>query len=133
MDAYIFTLESFLKITEVAQIIGQLFSNVGKCYGLILTKMGWAAFWAIFFSNASGHPHGECHLYQLSIKLFAFPEKRSQSEKNADFPKNYLSHNKYSAAVQKMLFAFLQTSRFFSKMNKKVVFTSLCAEKESKF
>jgi hypothetical protein len=27
-------------------------------YAIILTNMGWATFWAIFFTNLSGHSHG---------------------------------------------------------------------------
>jgi hypothetical protein len=40
------TLGSFLKVTEVAKIFWVTFSH-GKGFGLILTKMGLATFWAI--------------------------------------------------------------------------------------
>jgi hypothetical protein len=40
-------LASLLKITEVAQILGLLFSQVPVLY-LILTKNGWATLWATF-------------------------------------------------------------------------------------
>jgi hypothetical protein len=34
----------------------------GKSFSSILTKeMGWATFWAIFFTNTSGRPAGERH------------------------------------------------------------------------
>jgi hypothetical protein len=41
-----FTLNSFLKITEVAKSLGYFFRNEG--YAFILTKMCWAIFWSIF-------------------------------------------------------------------------------------
>jgi hypothetical protein len=44
----LFTLGSFSKITEVAQLFGLNFTTV-ESYAHILEKMGWAAFWAMFF------------------------------------------------------------------------------------
>jgi hypothetical protein len=44
----LFSLGSFFKITEVAQIFGLLFSMVKLHNVLISTKMGWASCWAIF-------------------------------------------------------------------------------------
>jgi hypothetical protein len=41
------TLARFLKITEVAQMFVAAFYR-GKSYALIVTKKGWASFWAIF-------------------------------------------------------------------------------------
>jgi hypothetical protein len=35
-------------------ILGATFFH-GKCYELILKKMDWATFWAIYFTNSSGH------------------------------------------------------------------------------
>jgi hypothetical protein len=46
---------SFLKITELAQILGILFSTRQVMYWL-RQKMGQATFGAIFFQNSSGHP-----------------------------------------------------------------------------
>jgi hypothetical protein len=46
-NRWLFTFGSFLKITEVVHIFGLLFSH-GSGYALILTKMYWATFWAIF-------------------------------------------------------------------------------------
>jgi hypothetical protein len=42
----LFSLGSFWKITEVATKMRATFFHV-KMYALMLTKMGWAAFWAI--------------------------------------------------------------------------------------
>jgi hypothetical protein len=42
----LFTLGSFSKITEVAHIFCYFFQSTN--HALILTKMGWATFWAIF-------------------------------------------------------------------------------------
>jgi hypothetical protein len=51
----LFSLGSFLKITEVAQIFGYFFRSIS--YALILTKtIGWATLWAAFFTNSPGHP-----------------------------------------------------------------------------
>jgi hypothetical protein len=50
----LFTLGSFLKITQETKLFGYFFSAK-----LIVTKMGWATFWAIFFTNSSGHPAEE--------------------------------------------------------------------------
>jgi hypothetical protein len=45
----LFTLDSVLNITEVAQIFkATFFSTEPVMYYLVLTKNGWAAFWAIF-------------------------------------------------------------------------------------
>jgi hypothetical protein len=46
-----------LKITEVAQIFGLLFP-CGKRTALMLIKNGLGYFWAIFFTNSSGHTAG---------------------------------------------------------------------------
>jgi hypothetical protein len=46
------TLGSILK---KGRNLGLLFSH-GKSYVLILSKMGWAAFWAIVFTNSFGRP-----------------------------------------------------------------------------
>jgi hypothetical protein len=47
-----FTLNSFLKITEVAKSLGYFFRNEG--YALILTKMCWAMYiLVVFFANSS--------------------------------------------------------------------------------
>jgi hypothetical protein len=43
----LFSLGSFMKITEVAKILRSAFFH-DTSYALILTKMGWVAFWAIF-------------------------------------------------------------------------------------
>jgi hypothetical protein len=51
----LFSLGSFLKITEEAQMVGLLFFY-GKILTLILTKKGWASFCTIFSTNNSGHP-----------------------------------------------------------------------------
>jgi hypothetical protein len=48
-----FLLVSFW-ITYVAKNVGLLF--VSADYVLILTKLGWAKVWVIFFTNSSGHP-----------------------------------------------------------------------------
>jgi hypothetical protein len=45
-------------ITDVANIFGAFFSTV-KSYVTILTKTGWATFWAIFFTDSSGHPESK--------------------------------------------------------------------------
>jgi hypothetical protein len=46
-----------MKITEVAQIFGLLFP-CGKRTALMLIKNGLGYFWAIFFTNSSGHTAG---------------------------------------------------------------------------
>jgi hypothetical protein len=43
----LFTLGSFMKITEIAQFLGLLFSTV-KVVQKFGQKMCWATFWAIF-------------------------------------------------------------------------------------
>jgi hypothetical protein len=43
----LFTFGSFSKIAEVARVLELLFSP-GKSSALVLAKMGWATFWAIF-------------------------------------------------------------------------------------
>jgi hypothetical protein len=44
----LFSFGKFLKITEVApKIWGDIFFHSNK-YAIILTKCGWATFWAIF-------------------------------------------------------------------------------------
>jgi hypothetical protein len=43
----------FLKITEVAQILGASFSTL---HTIMTKKMDWATFWAIFVTTSSGHP-----------------------------------------------------------------------------
>jgi hypothetical protein len=59
------TLGRFSKISEVAQDLGLLFSlNID--FVLILTKIVWATFWAIF--SQSGHP--ECGLPLIFSKNF---------------------------------------------------------------
>jgi hypothetical protein len=45
---WLFTLGSFLKMTEVAQIFGLLFPNVSATYVLILTESGLGNSWASF-------------------------------------------------------------------------------------
>jgi hypothetical protein len=56
----------FFLITEVAYIFLVLLSH-GKLDEIILTKMGWAALWANFFTNSSGHPDPSVgHKYQIS-------------------------------------------------------------------
>jgi hypothetical protein len=45
----LFNLGSYLKITKV-------FHFLGLVYEFILTKIGWATFWVIFFADSSGHP-----------------------------------------------------------------------------
>jgi hypothetical protein len=55
----LFILGSFLaENTEEARIFGRLFSTM-KVLHLFRRKMGWATFWAIFFTNPSGHC--QCH------------------------------------------------------------------------
>jgi hypothetical protein len=44
----LFTFDSFLKVTEVAQNFKLLFSH-GKSYVRVLTKMGWVKFGSIFY------------------------------------------------------------------------------------
>jgi hypothetical protein len=44
----------FLKIAEVNHIFATYFN--GKGYAIILAKLRWATFGAIFFTNSSGHP-----------------------------------------------------------------------------
>jgi hypothetical protein len=43
---WLFTLGSFVKITEVANIIGLLFPTLKLCINF--QKMDWATFWATF-------------------------------------------------------------------------------------
>jgi hypothetical protein len=43
-----------MKITEVVHIFGLLFDKVKVMH--YLSKMYWATFWAIFFTNSPGHP-----------------------------------------------------------------------------
>jgi hypothetical protein len=50
---------NFVKITEVAQIIGLLFSWVKVDYSFS-HKMDWATFWATFSKKSSGHPGRGC-------------------------------------------------------------------------
>jgi hypothetical protein len=46
----------FVKIAEIAQLIGQLFYTV-KVVHYFLQKVVWATFWATFWAtNSSGHP-----------------------------------------------------------------------------
>jgi hypothetical protein len=45
----------FFLTTEEAQFFGKLFSLV-KNIVLFLTKTAQATFWAMFFSNSTGHP-----------------------------------------------------------------------------
>jgi hypothetical protein len=59
----LFTLDRLLEI-ELAQIIWQLFAPV-QCW----QKMRWAAFWAIFFTNSSGHPAGSFYMYASLLYL----------------------------------------------------------------
>jgi hypothetical protein len=51
----IFSLGSFDKITEIAQSFGQLFSTAKDMYRFG-QRMDLDTFWAIFFTNSSGHP-----------------------------------------------------------------------------
>jgi hypothetical protein len=44
----VFTFGASLKITEVAQLFGLLFSTLKVKQVLILTKITWATFWAFF-------------------------------------------------------------------------------------
>jgi hypothetical protein len=46
----------FLEIFRDSPHLGLLLSI---CFALILTKMYWTTFWAIFFTNPSGHPVGK--------------------------------------------------------------------------
>jgi hypothetical protein len=56
----VFTLASFLKITEVAHIVGLLFSRSRLCFNF-WQERGWATF---FFTYSSGHPD---HNYEPTI------------------------------------------------------------------
>jgi hypothetical protein len=47
---------SFDQFLENYTIFKGYFFNVKAVFVLILTKMRWAKFWAIFSSNSSGHP-----------------------------------------------------------------------------
>jgi hypothetical protein len=38
---------------------------------IFLQKMGWASFWAIFFTNSSGHPYA-CRLALQRLACFDF-------------------------------------------------------------
>jgi hypothetical protein len=58
----------FLEITEVAQIIGPLFPRYNLCFNLD-QKMGWASFWAIFFTNSSG-PNPTTSFYNARVVNF---------------------------------------------------------------
>jgi hypothetical protein len=49
-----FYLGSFVKITEIAQLMGVLFHD--KCCVLIFTRNGFGYILGDFFTNASGHP-----------------------------------------------------------------------------
>jgi hypothetical protein len=61
-DGRPFTLGSFIKITKVAQNIELLFS-LSLDYVLIMTKICWATFWAIFpHTHLVTLPLG-CHSY----------------------------------------------------------------------
>jgi hypothetical protein len=55
-----------LKIVKVGQIFGPCFFH-GESYVLILTKMGWATFWAIFSTSSSGHPELDIHRSEFSF------------------------------------------------------------------
>jgi hypothetical protein len=56
-NGQLFSLGSFWKITQSGQIVGNLSSTK-----LMLTKINLATFWAIFFTNSSGHPGQNSHL-----------------------------------------------------------------------
>jgi hypothetical protein len=45
-----------LKIIEVARATFLVYFFRGKSYVLILTKIGWATFWATFKKKSLGHP-----------------------------------------------------------------------------
>jgi hypothetical protein len=46
----------FLKNYSNSPKFWATFSTVKVIYVLIFAKMGWATFWARFFTNSSGHP-----------------------------------------------------------------------------
>jgi hypothetical protein len=64
----LFTLGSFVKITEVAPIIALLFN--GKIYVLIISKTELGDILGDFFTNASGHPERiTSHVFNYILKL----------------------------------------------------------------
>jgi hypothetical protein len=55
LDDFLYTLDSVLKITEVAQIFGLLFHSTSG----VLTLKKWLDYiLGDFFANSSGHPGG---------------------------------------------------------------------------
>jgi hypothetical protein len=58
------------KNTKVAQFFGSAFSTEKVLYIFILTKTGWATFWAIFFTNSSGHPASGPHVRKADFLPF---------------------------------------------------------------
>jgi hypothetical protein len=68
----LFTLGCFMKSTEIAQIVCLLFSTV-KVMHIFLPELFLATFWAIFFTDSSGHPGGDTETKFLTFftpKLF---------------------------------------------------------------
>jgi hypothetical protein len=56
----LFTLDSFMKITEVDDIFVLLFTRYTSVdHVLILTKNGLGYILGVFFTNTSGHPAGK--------------------------------------------------------------------------
>jgi hypothetical protein len=57
----IVNLVSYLLITDVRRNFWATFISIKNTNLSITAKMGWATFWAIFFTNSSGHPATHIH------------------------------------------------------------------------
>jgi hypothetical protein len=65
-----FLLWTFFESYRRSSIACATFLHVNS-YALILTNIGWATLWAIFFTNSSGHPegHSELHPWTPGVNL----------------------------------------------------------------
>jgi hypothetical protein len=61
----LFALFTFLKITKVYQSFGLLLSQKKIYYTKFDFKNCWATFWAIFFTNSSGHPESDHQITKI--------------------------------------------------------------------